>query len=66
MTKLTTKQERSLSKMNPEAAARRRKTMEAERVIVMTSRHDDAAIAAGMDDLILNPIRRALRAALGK
>ncbi len=66
MTKLTAKQERALSKMSPEAAARRRKTMETERAIVMTSKHDDAVSAAGMDDLILSPIRRALRTGLDK
>jgi len=65
MFKLTAKQERALSKMPPEAAARRRKTMEAERQIIMVSKHDDAVIAAGMDDLILSPMRRTLRI-LGK
>lgn len=63
MIKLTTNQERALSKMAPEAAARRRKTMEAERAIVMTTRHDNAAIATGAEDLILSPYRRALRRA---
>jgi hypothetical protein len=63
---LTAKQERALLKMSPEAAARRRKTMEAERLIVWTSKHDDAVIAAGDEHLILSPFRRALRAGLGK
>lgn len=61
MFNLTAKQERALSKMTPKAAARRRETMLAERAIVMTSMHDDAAIAAGMDDLVISPFRRALR-----
>ena len=40
--------------------------MEAERAIVMTTKHDNAAIAAGMEDLVISPTRRALRAALRK
>lgn len=66
MTKLTIKQERALARMAPEAAARRRVTMLAEREIVMTSRHDDAAVAAGESSMVLSPFRRALRDGLGK
>ena len=66
MITLTSKQERALARMTPEAAARRRQTMMAEREIVMTSGHDNAAIAAGEPEMILSPIRRALRAGLGK
>lgn len=67
MTNLTAKQERALARMTPEAASRRRKTMELERGIVMTSRHDNAVIAAGESgDLLLSPFRRALRNGLGK
>lgn len=64
MIKLTRKQERALARMAPEAAARRRKTMEAEREIVFTIKHDNAVIAAGLgDEFLLSPFRAALRGA---
>lgn len=66
MTKLTIKQERALARMTPEAAKRRRATMTAERMIVMASKHDDAAISAGLDDLVMSNFRSAIRAGMGK
>lgn len=67
MIKLTAKQERALALMTPEAAARRRVTMEAERAVVVASKHDGMVIAQGLgDEMLLSPIRKALRAGLGK
>jgi len=56
---LTPKQERALARMNPEAAARRRKTMELERSIMVSSKLEDDGVDTG-------GFRSALRAGLGK
>ncbi|NBC37382.1 hypothetical protein GTZ99_12555 [Novosphingobium sp. FSY-8] len=67
MIKLTAKQERALARMAPNVAARRRKTMMAERELVLASRHDDAVIAAGLgSEFMLNGFRASLRAGVGK
>lgn len=56
---LTPKQERALARMAPEAAARRRKTMELERSIVIAGQLEADGVDTG-------GFRSALRAGLGK
>ena len=59
MTNLTIKQERALARMSPEAAARRRKTMELERSIMIASKLESDGVETG-------GFRSILRAGLGK
>lgn len=59
MIKLTIKQERALARMAPEAAARRRRTMELERSIMIASKLEADGVDTG-------GFRSALRAGLAK
>lgn len=56
---LTPKQERALARMTPEAATRRRKTMELERSINIASKLEAEGVETG-------GFRSALRAGLGE
>lgn len=63
---LTAKQERALARMAPEAAARRRATMIAERENVFISQHDNSVIASGIGaEFLLSPYRARINALLG-